>query len=232
MPTDAAAIRMGQQTAFLGSIAELVAVLRWQAAGRQVLLSSGRARALMWEVTPRAMTRALAGAGDDESDKGEAEIWREMLRLGRVLERGESQRSWSDYQQQMVTPEWEVFMPNAFREQQKRVTALASIPRGPEQEPGSPAAAMEVQRLLAVLWATEPHAFARVSEHLFITLTGYGAYQLEWTIGNRYLEIEIGDDRPAQWLLLANEEEAEGETKSTGELAKIVVREIVAAAAG
>jgi hypothetical protein len=85
-----------------------------------------------------------------------------------------------------------------------QVFRIIELVNTPADEPGetvpSEATAARAMALLGNLWNDVPRVTRGLLSTVFVTRTGYGTLQVEWEMGDRYLEIEVPEQGPLEFL--------------------------------
>ena|SRR6266508_2573196 len=109
-----------------------------------------------------------------------------------------------------------------LREQLKRIESLSSFPR----EAGEVALSRQTQEraraIVEMLWEYSDSKVRKILESMFITFIGSGDIQIEWEIGDRYLEFEIPAQGPFYFLSEEGDHQREGSVQDESELVQMV----------
>ena len=109
-----------------------------------------------------------------------------------------------------------------LREQLKRIESLGSF----RLEAGEVALSRQTQEraraIVEMLWEHSDSKVRKILDSMFITFIGSGDIQIEWEIGERYLEFEIPAEGPFHFLSEEGGRQREGSVQDESELVQMV----------
>jgi hypothetical protein len=109
-----------------------------------------------------------------------------------------------------------------LREQLKRIESLSSFPLEAGEVALSRPTQERARAIVEMLWEYSDSKVRKILESMFITFIGSGDIQIEWEIGDRYLEFEIPAQGPFYFLSEAGDHQREGSVQDESELVQMV----------